>query len=93
MKLKLAPASQRTQRQLFDDAGPALIDFIDMKNPLVRLADSMQWELFEDHWRSLYSAAGGPIANARCFGLAYTTTSTIVEKPIFNIVRQWTPLQ
>jgi hypothetical protein len=24
----------------------------------------MQWKLFEDHWRSLYSAAGGPMASA-----------------------------
>jgi IS5 family transposase len=64
MKPKLDPASQRTQGQLFDDVGPTLVDFIDMKNPLVRLADSIQWELFEDHWRSLYSGAGGPMASA-----------------------------
>lgn len=64
MKPKLDPASQRTQARLFEDAGPALVDFIDMKNPLVRLADSMQWEVFEDHWRSLYSNAGGQMASA-----------------------------
>ena len=64
MKPKSDPASQSAQGQLFDDTGPALVDFIDMKNPLVRLADSMQWEIFEQHWRSLYSGAGGPMANS-----------------------------
>ena len=64
MKPKLDPASKQNQHQLFEHAGPALVDFIDMKNPLVRLADSMQWETFEDHWRTLYSDAGGPAANA-----------------------------
>lgn len=64
MKPKLDPASKNAQGHLFDQTGPALVTFIDMKNPLVRLADSMQWELFEDHWRSLYSAAGGPMASA-----------------------------
>ena len=35
MKPKLDPASQRTQGQLFDEVGLTLVDFIDMKNPLV----------------------------------------------------------
>jgi IS5 family transposase len=64
MKPKLDPASKTSQGQLFSDTSPALVDFIDMKNSLVRLADSMQWDVFEDHWRSLYSSAGGPMANA-----------------------------
>jgi len=64
MKPKSDPASQSSQGRLFDDSGPALVDFIDMKNPLVRLADSMQWEIFEEHWRSLYSSAGGPMASS-----------------------------
>jgi IS5 family transposase len=64
MKPKSDPASQRVQVQLFDDSSPALVDFIDLKNPLVRLADSMQWEIFEDHWRSLFSDAGGPMASS-----------------------------
>lgn len=63
MKPKLDPASQSIQGQLFD-TGPALIDFIDMKNSMVRLADSIQWDVFEEYWQSLYSAAGGPMASA-----------------------------
>lgn len=63
-KPQLDPTSKNAQDHLFDRAGPALVDFIDMKNPLVRLVDSMQWEVFENHWRSLYSAAGGPMASA-----------------------------
>ena len=63
MKPKLDPASQSAQGQLFD-AGHALVDFIDMKNPMVRLAESIKWEVFEDHWQSLYSAADGPRASA-----------------------------
>ena len=49
MKPKADPASQRQQQRLFDDGGPALLDFIDRKHPLVRMADSMQWKLFEQH--------------------------------------------
>lgn len=64
MKPKLDPASRRTQGQLFEDDGPALSDFIDMKHPLVQMADSMQWEVFENHWREQFSGAGGPMANS-----------------------------
>ncbi len=64
MKPRLDPASKLTQGTLFDEVGPAVVDFIDLKNPLVRLADSMQWELFEDHWRGLHSRIAGPMANS-----------------------------
>jgi hypothetical protein len=64
VKPRLDPASKLTQGTLFDEVGPALVDFIDMKNPLVRLADSMQWELFEDHWRALHSSVAGPTASS-----------------------------
>ena len=63
MKPKADPASKRQQGALFDDYGPALLDFIDRKHPLVRMADAMQWELFESHWRGLHSSAGGPMAS------------------------------
>ena len=46
MKLRLDPASQHIEGQLFDVAAPALVNFNDMRNPLARVADSMQWELF-----------------------------------------------
>ena len=42
MKPKLDPASKNAQGHLSDQTGPALVTFIDMKNPLVLLADSMQ---------------------------------------------------
>jgi len=64
MKPKSDPAYQSHQGRLFDDCGPALVDFIDLKNPLVRLADNMQWEIFEAHWRGLFSGAGGPMASS-----------------------------
>lgn len=64
MKPKVDPASRQHQGTLFSDEGPLLRDFIDMKHPLVRMADSMQWELFENHWQQLFSDAGGPMANS-----------------------------
>ena len=35
-----------------------------MKHPLVHMADTMQWETFESHWRTRFSDAGGPMANS-----------------------------
>ena len=64
MKPKLDPASGDNQGKLFDDDGPVLTDFIDMKHPLVRMADKMQGEIFENHWRQQFSGAGGPMANS-----------------------------
>ena len=64
MKPKADPASQRQQSKLFDDDGPALLDFIDRKHPLVRMTDSMQWTLFESHWSALHSSAGGRMASS-----------------------------
>jgi IS5 family transposase len=64
MKPKADPASRRQQSPLFEDDGPALLDFIDRKHPLVRMADSMQWELFEIHWSALHSDAGGQMASS-----------------------------
>lgn len=64
MKPKLDPASRGSQGKLFEDDGPVLTDFIDMKHPLVLMADRMQWEIFEDHWREQFSGAGGPMANS-----------------------------
>ena len=64
MKPKADPASRSQQSQLFEDSAPALLDFIDRKHPLVRMADSMQWELFESHWSALHSSAGGPMASS-----------------------------
>lgn len=65
MKPKADPAAENNQGRLFDGGdGPALVDFIDLKHPLVRLADQMQWELFENHWQKLFSGAGGQMANS-----------------------------
>ena len=64
MKPKADPASYRVQGALFADDGPLLAQFIDMRHPLVRMADRMQWEVFEEHWRTLFSDAGGPMANS-----------------------------
>lgn len=65
MKPVIDPAAKtRSQSSLFESDGPALVDFIDLKHPLVLMADKMQWELFDNHWSSLYSNNGGPSANA-----------------------------
>jgi hypothetical protein len=64
MKPRLDPAPKLTQRTPFDEVGPALVGLIDLKNPLVRLTDSMQWELFENHWRALHSSVAGLMANS-----------------------------
>ena len=63
MKPKPDPASKRRQRRLFKDDGPVLTDFIDLKHPLVRMADAMAWERFESHWHTRFSDAGGPMAH------------------------------
>lgn len=54
MKPQSDAASTRNQCRLFKDNGPVLSDFIDMKHPLVRMADTMQWETFESHWRTQF---------------------------------------
>jgi Transposase DDE domain./Transposase domain (DUF772). len=59
-----AASTEKKQRRLFENQGPALVDFIDMKHPLVRMADQMQWEVFESHWQTQFSTAGGPMANS-----------------------------
>ena len=64
MKPKPPPVAALGQASMFEDQGPLLSDFIDMKHPLVRMADSMQWEHFENHWSALHSDAGGPLANS-----------------------------
>ncbi len=65
MKPKIdAASSARSQHQMFDTEGPALSDFINMKHPLVTMADRMEWELFENHWQQQFSGAGGPMANS-----------------------------
>jgi len=59
-----AASTEKKQHRLFENQGPALVDFIDMKHPLVRMADQMQWEVFESHWQTQFSTAGGPMANS-----------------------------
>ncbi len=52
MKPKADPAAlDRKQGVLFADKSPKLLDFIDTKNPLVRMADNMEWELLDVYWR------------------------------------------
>jgi len=64
MKPKAPPVNQQHQRSLLSDDGPLLADFIDMKHPLVLMAEKMQWEVFETHWAQLHSDAGGQMANS-----------------------------
>ena len=46
------------------DSPPKLLDFIDNAHPLVKLADSINWEIFNRYWREQFSTAGGPQASA-----------------------------
>jgi len=47
-----ATLADKKRHRLFENQGPALVDFIDMKHPLVCMADQMQWEVFESHWQT-----------------------------------------
>lgn len=64
MKPKAPPVDQHRQGSFLKDDGPLLADFIDMKHPLVSMADTMQWEAFESHWAQIHSNAGGQMANS-----------------------------
>ncbi|NVK29352.1 MAG: IS5 family transposase, partial [Gammaproteobacteria bacterium] len=65
MKPKLSPReAKQTQREFFQTTQPLLSDFIDMKHPLVKMADSLQWDQFDQYWQSQFSTAGGPKANS-----------------------------
>ncbi len=64
MKPRIDPASNSTQQKLFDASAPLLLEFIDTKHELVKLADSIEWEIFEEHWRKQFSDAGGQMANS-----------------------------
>ncbi len=63
MKPRIDPASNASQQKLFDAGSPLLLEFIDTKHELVKLADSIEWEIFEEYWREQFSDAGGQIAN------------------------------
>lgn len=49
------------QKSMLSDR-PYLDQFIDLKHPLVKMADAMQWETFDAYWQSCFSSAGGPVA-------------------------------
>lgn len=56
---------RRKQQQLLNDSGaPLLSDFIDMKHPMVLLADRIEWSSFEPHWDRCFSTTGGPKATS-----------------------------
>ena len=54
----------KKQGSLFADPSPKLMDFIDAKNPLVRMADTMDWEVFDAYWQGQFTTAGGPKASS-----------------------------
>ncbi len=64
MKPKADPASTSQRQALLDTGLPVLREFIDLKHPLVLLADRFCWESFESHWALQFSTAGGPKAHA-----------------------------
>ena len=53
---------RKNQRQLLDDKARLLGEFIDLKHPLVLLAQRLDWANFEPHWQRHFSDASGPRA-------------------------------
>lgn len=56
--------SNGSQQKLSDAGSPLLLEFIDTKHELARLADSIEWDIFEEHWRKIFGGAGGEMANS-----------------------------
>lgn len=61
MKPKSDPASER--QMTLNTGLPVLKDFIDLKHPLVLVADRLNWQMFETYWAEQFSTAGGPKAH------------------------------
>ncbi len=61
---RIGPASSENQQALFASGAPLLIEFIDTKHDLEKLADSIEWEIFEEHWRKQFSNAGGQMTTS-----------------------------
>ena len=64
VKPRIDPASNKNQQSLFDAASPLLLEFINTKHELVKLADSIEWEVFEEYWQKQFSDAGGQMASS-----------------------------
>ena len=65
MRPKIDPAATRAhQIELGIDDTPALVDFIDCGHAMVKLADRIRWDIFEEQWRERFSTAGGPKAKS-----------------------------
>lgn len=63
MKPKVDSATKNRQTELFPDSRPVLSDFIDLRHPLVLMADRIEWEVFDRYWDQQFSVAGGPQAS------------------------------
>ncbi len=63
-KPRIDPASNASQRKLFDAGSPRLLEFIDTRREFVKLADSIDWEIFEEYWRKHFRDAGGQMASS-----------------------------
>jgi len=61
---KAPPVAQPHQADLFTDDRPLLASFIDLKHPLVLLADQIEWHIFDAYWSQQFSTAGGPHASS-----------------------------
>ncbi len=59
LKPKANPVTKSRQSELFPEARPRLLDFIDRAHSLVRLADRIEWEVFDQYWDQQFSEAGG----------------------------------
>ena len=58
------PVALSKQRSFFTDTQPKLSDFINLRHPLVVMADNMNWQPFEAYWSQLFGTAGGPLASS-----------------------------
>jgi IS5 family transposase len=64
MRPKADPISLSNQASMVDDNQPPLSDFINMRHPLVVMADNMKWQDFEAYWCQQFGTAGGPMASS-----------------------------
>ncbi len=54
----LKNSSKKQQLNLFH---PPLSQMLDMNDPLIALADAIDWKVFEDNFEKYYSKGGRPV--------------------------------
>ena len=63
MKPKVDSSTKNRQTERFPDSRPVLSDCIDLRNPVVLMADRIEWEVLDRYWGQQFSEVGGPQAS------------------------------